>query len=115
MKSRSAAEAIRGDIRKGASQAQESAARTAQGLREYQLQLISAAQANVNALFEYMQEAVQAQSISELIELSNSHSRRQFEMISDQTRELAASAQKIGIGSVAPPFAGIFGQGAQIS
>jgi hypothetical protein len=98
-----------------ASRAQENASRAADGLREYQLELISAAQANVNALFEYMQKAVQAQSISELMEVSNAHSRRQFEMIADQTRELAASAQKMATGSAVLPLTGIFSQGAHIS
>lgn len=98
-----------------AGRAQESVLRNTERFQEYQLQLILAAQDNVNALFEYMQRAVQAQSISELMELSNSHSRRQLEMITQQSRELTASAQKMATGSAAPPFAGIFGQDAQIS
>jgi len=89
MKSRSAAEAIRDDIRKGASKTQESAFGTADEYREYQVQLISAAQANVNKFFEYLQKAVQAQSIPKLMELSNSHLRQQFKMVAQQSREAA--------------------------
>jgi Phasin protein len=66
----------------------------AQGFREYQLKVLSATQANIDAIFEYAQEAVRAQSVSELVELSTTHSRRQLEMIAEQAREIAALLRK---------------------
>jgi hypothetical protein len=115
---RKASETIRNfgeNARESAGRAQESTSRAAEGFRDYQLKLISAAQDNVNALFEYAQEAVQAQSMQDLIELSTLHSRRQFEMMAEQTRELAASAQKIAT-DTARPLTSVFGsQGAQMS
>jgi len=56
---------------------------------------------------EYAQDAVQAHSIADLIELSTSHSRRQFEMMVDQT-ELAASAQRMATESTRP-LTSVFG------
>ena len=103
------------NARETANRAQESASRAAEGFRDYQLKVVAAAQENANAFFEYAQEAVEAQSISDLIELSTEHTRRQVEMMSKQARELAASAQNIAAGT-AWPMAGLFGsKSAQMS
>jgi len=77
--------------REAAARTQEISARAVEGLREYQLKLVAAAQANTNAIFECAQELMQAQSISEWVEISTTHSRRQIQMIAEQTRELASS------------------------
>ena len=97
------------NAREAASRAQESTSRATEGLREYQLKLVGAAQENVNAFFEYAQDAVEARSISDLVELSTEHSRRQLEMMAEQARELAGSAQKITAGT-AWPLTSMFGQ-----
>jgi hypothetical protein len=103
------------NARETASRAQQSTARATEGIRDYQLKVVAAAQENANAFFEYAQEAVEARSISDLIELSTAHTRRQVEMMSKQAQELAASAQNIAAGT-AWPMAGLFGsKGAQIS
>ncbi len=78
-----------------AARVQESSSKAAEGFREYQLKVLSATQANIDAIFEYAQEAVQAQSVSELVELSTTHSRRQLEMMGEQAREIASAAQKL--------------------
>ena len=113
-----ASEAIRDlgeNARETASRAQQSTARATEGIRDYQLKVVAAAQENANAFFEYAQEAVEARSISDLIELSTAHTRRQVEMMSKQAQELAASAQNIAAGT-AWPMAGLFGsKGAQMS
>ena len=113
-----ASEAIRDlgeNARETANRAQHSTARAAEGIRDYQLKLVAAAQENANAFFEYAQDALQAQSVSDFIELSTEHSREQVEMMSKQARELAASAQNIAAGT-AWPMAGLFGsKGAQMS
>ena len=103
------------NAREAAGRAQESSSRAAEGFREYQLKFISAAQANTNALFEYAQDVLHAQSISDLVEISTTHSRRQFEMMAEQTRELAASAQKIATDTARPLTSVLGGQGAQMS
>ena len=113
-----ASEAIRDlgeNARETASRAQQSTARATEGMKDYQLKLVAAAQENANAFFEYAQDALQAQSVSEFIELSTEHSRLQLEMMSKQARELAASAQTMASGT-AWPVAGLFGsRGSQIS
>ena len=76
-------------------QAEQNMARATEGFREYQLNIVAAAQDNINAIFEYMKDALKAQSVSELIELSTSHSRRTFEMMADQARQVTSAAQNI--------------------
>ena len=103
------------NARETASRAQQSTARATEGIKDYQLKLVAAAQENANAFFEYAQDALQAQSVSEFIELSTEHSRLQLEMMSKQARELAASAQSMASGT-AWPVADLFGsRGSQMS
>ena len=103
------------NARETANRTQESASRAAEGFREYQLKLVSAAQENANAFFQYAQEAVEAQSISDLIEICTDHSRRQAEMMAKQARELTASAQKIAGGTAWPLTSMFNGQGGRMS
>jgi hypothetical protein len=74
---------------------QENSAKVADGLLDYQAKVLSATQANIDAMFEYAQEAVKARSMPELVELSTKHSRRQLEVMTEQARELAGAAQKL--------------------
>ena len=83
------------NTREAAGRVQETSSKAAAGFREYQLKVVIATQANINAMFEFVQDLLQAQSISEMAELSATHSRRQFEMMAEQTRELASAAQKL--------------------
>jgi hypothetical protein len=92
--------------REAAARVQESSSKAAEGFREYQLKVLSATQANIDAIFEYAQEAVQAQSMSELVELSTTHSRRQLEMMAEQAREIASAAQKLATESARPLTSG---------
>ena len=72
-------------------------------------------QANIDAILEYAQEAVQAQSVSELVELSTTHSRRQLEMMGEQAREIASAAQKLATESTRPFTGGLGNQLRQMS
>jgi hypothetical protein len=101
--------------REAAGRVQESSSKAAEGFREYQLKVLSATQANIDAIFEYAQEAVQAQSVSELVELSTTHSRRQLEMMGEQTREIASAAQKLATESVRPLTSGFGNQFSRMS
>jgi hypothetical protein len=78
------------------------------------LKVVSAAQANVNALFDYAQDLVQAKTMSEVVELSTEHSRRQLEMMADQTKDLTNAAQSL-VTSTAAPLTGVFGQHSAVS
>lgn len=65
------------------------------GAADYGLKLIETARINSNAAFDYASELVAAKSLSEVLELSTTHARKQFEALTAQTRELATLAQKV--------------------
>ena len=100
--------------RDAAGRLQESASKATEGFREYQRKVLAAAQANLNAIFEYAHDLIEAQSMSELIEVSANHSRRQLETMAEQTRELANAAQKLAADS-ARPLGGLGSQFSQMS
>src|SRR5579863_5667975 len=65
------------------------------GASDYGLKVIEATRTNTNAAFDFFGELITAKSPSELIELSSSHARRQFEAFTQQGKELSALAQKV--------------------
>ena len=72
------------------------------GASDYGLALIDAARANANATFDFYSQIVTAKSLSEFIELSTSHARKQFEAMTAQSKDLTALAQKVATESAAP-------------
>jgi phasin len=65
------------------------------GVSDYGLKVIDAVRANTNATFDFYTDFVKVKSYSELVELSTSHARKQFEAMTAQTKDLAALAQKV--------------------
>jgi phasin len=65
------------------------------GALEYGLKIIEATLANTNAAFDYAIELTSAKTLSEVIELSNAHARKQFETLMQQSKELSALTQKV--------------------
>ena len=72
----------------------DSYSKTIKGAQEYNTKVIEFAQANTKAAFDFAQELVGVKSPSEFFELSTNHSRKQFEKLTEQTKELATLAQK---------------------
>jgi phasin len=70
-------------------------ATASKGMVDYGLKLIEAHRANTNAAFDLASELMAVKSVSEAVELSTAHARKQFEAVSAQTRELTALAQKV--------------------
>ena len=89
-----------------------SVSKAAEGLRDCQTTILAATQANMNAIFEYMQDACNAKSVPELMEISSRHARRQMEMMSEQARDIAGAVQKATVESTRPltGFADTFGR-----
>jgi phasin len=72
------------------------------GASDYGLKVIEAARANTNAAFDFATQIMTVKSLSELVELSTAHTRKQFETFTGQSKELAAIAQKVATESVEP-------------
>jgi len=79
----------------------------AKGAADYNLKVIEAARANTNAAFDYARELLDVKSFSEIIELSTAHARKQFEAVSEQSKELAALAQKVATETTEPLKSGV--------
>jgi phasin len=73
------------------------------GAADYGLKVIEATRTNTNAAFDFYRELMTVKSFSEVIELSTTHARKQFETVSAQTKDLATLAQKVAT-ETAEPF-----------
>jgi phasin len=76
--------------------------KAAKGFSDYSLKMIEAARVNANANFDFFAELFGAKSVAKVVELSTAHARKQFEAISDQSRELTALAQQLAVETSEP-------------
>ena len=77
------------------------------GAQDYNAKVIEFANANTEAAFAFAQRLFSVKSPADFIELSTEHSRRQFETLTEQTKELAALAQKVTLASTEPLKMGV--------
>jgi phasin len=77
-------------------------ATASKGASEFGLKLIEAARENTNAAFDFAAHLMSVKSISEAVELSSAHTRKQYEAFTAQGKELGAIAQKLATDTVAP-------------
>ena len=70
-------------------------ATAAKGATDYNLKFIEIARANTNTAFDYAHAMLAVKSVPEFFELSTAHARKHFEMMTAQTQELTALAQKM--------------------
>jgi phasin len=91
----------------------ESYSTAVNGAQDYNNKLLEFAQANTNAAFEFAKRLPGVKSPPEFMELSTERARQQFATLTEQTKELAALAQKVTLASTEPLKAGVtkaFGQ-----
>ena len=77
------------------------------GAQDYNTKVIEFAQANTQAALDFVQKLSGVKSPSDFIELSIDHSRKQFETLTEQTKELAEVAQKVTLATVEPLKTGV--------
>jgi phasin len=82
-------------------------ATAAKGVTDYNLKLIECARANTNAVFDFAGQFIAAKSLSEALELSTVHTRKQFETMAEQGKELTALAQKTAADVAEPIKTGV--------
>jgi phasin len=81
---------------------EETYANASKGASDFGLKLIEAARANTNAAFDFASQFVTAKSVSDVVELSTRHTRKQYETFAAQSKELAAIAQKAAVETSEP-------------
>jgi phasin len=67
------------------------------GAQDYNAKFMEFAQTNTEAAFEFVQQLSSVKSPTEFFELSTSHSRKQFETLAEQARQLTTLAQKVAL------------------
>jgi phasin len=87
---------------KGKAAVEQSYSASVENIRDYNLKMIDAAQANTEAVFGFARQIAAAKAPADIIELWMAHARKQFEMLSEQSKELTALGQKIAGESVEP-------------
>ena len=77
------------------------------GAQDYNAKVIEFANANTEAAIGFAQKLFGVKSPSDFIEMSTEHSREQIATLTEQTKELAALAQKVTLASVEPLKMGV--------
>ena len=87
-----------------ASSAMQSAhASAVQGAAECNTKVFEYARINTNAAFDYAARLLAVKSLSEFFEISAEHARKQYEVLTGQSKEFAALSQKVML-EAAKPF-----------
>ena len=88
---------------------QNAGATAAQGIKDGNAKVIDGnakviefARTNSNAAFDYASELLGVKSPSEFIKISTEQARRQFEVLSEQTKELTTLSQKVMLETAEP-------------
>ena len=81
--------------------------RAIKGVQDYNNKFIEFAHANTNAAFDFVQKLSSVKSPAEFVELSTKHARKQFETLTEQTKQLAAIAQKVTLATAEPLKTGV--------
>src|ERR1700674_5772984 len=77
------------------------------GASDYGLKVIEVARTNTNAAFDFAGEIMAAKTLSEVVELTSAHARKQFEALTAQSKELSALAQKVATETAEPIKSGM--------
>jgi phasin len=85
----------------------DSCSTAVKGAQAYNNKLLEFAQTNTNVAFDFAQKLLGVKSPAEFIELSTERARRQFETLTEQTKELTALAQKVSLATTEPIKAGV--------
>ena len=76
-------------------------------LREFNLKVLEIVRTNADTAFDYAEQIMSAKSPSEMMELSTTRFRKQFEVLTAQTKEIVALGQKVAATSGEPLRSGI--------
>ena len=79
----------------GADLFKDSYATAVKGATDYSLKFMEITRANTNTAFDYAHAMLAVKSVPEFLEMSTAHARKHFEMMTAQTKELTALAQKL--------------------
>ena len=70
-------------------------AAAAKGIKDYNLKALEFAKVNSDTALEYAQQLMSAKTPSEMLELWITHARKQFEVLTEQTKQLSMLGQRV--------------------
>lgn len=76
------------------------------GANDLTAKLIDIAKTNTESAFDFAQSLIGVKSLPEAFELVNTHARKQFEVLTAQSKDLAEFGQKVAADTVEPIKAG---------
>jgi len=88
---------------------EDSYAGASRGAAAIGLKMIEVSRANTNAAFDYAAALLAVTTLSEAVELSGAHLRRQVEALGAQSKDFAALAQKVATETARPIQQGVGG------
>jgi phasin len=94
-------------LEKGKAAIEQSYSVTIENIRDFNVKMIDMTRANAEAVFDFALQIATAKAPSDIVELWTTHARKQFEVLSEQTKELAALGQKIAGESAEPITRGV--------
>ncbi len=68
---------------------------TFESIRDFNVKMIDMAHVNMEAFFGFARQLATATAPSDIMELWTAHARKQFETLTEQTKELSALGQKM--------------------
>jgi phasin len=86
---------------------EETYSTASKGAAEFGLKAIEAARTNSNAAFDFAKDFLTVKSLSEAVELSTAHMRKQFDAYVAQSKDLTALAQKVATDTAEPMKASV--------
>jgi phasin len=85
----------------------DSFATAVKGMQDYNNKFIEFAHANIDAAIDFFQKLSGVKSPSAYVELSTEHARKQIETLTEQTKQLAALAEKGTLATAEPLKTGV--------
>ena len=82
-------------------------ANASKGAADYGLKVVEMARVNSNAAFDFATELMGARTLAQAVEITTAHTRKQFEQITEQAKELTSLAQKVATQTAEPMKDGI--------
>ena len=90
----------------GAGAVRNSMSTAFKGVQDYNAKLLEFAHANTKSAFDFFQQLSGVKSPTALMALSTEHTRKQFEIFTEQTKQLASLAKSAALAAAEPIKAG---------
>jgi phasin len=82
-------------------------ASASKGATDFTLKTIDTARVNTNAAFDFATQLLTVKSLAEAVELTGTHTRKQFDAYIEQSKELTALAQRVATETTEPLKSGV--------